>query len=177
MIILKVLFKNTTKYSENVYTEFLEFHKNKFHISYTFYTAIVLIALFYCISMQVIYHNYTLAIFLCIILSAFFLWRFLHPIKEVKRDFNSPQIQKQKVFSFLFFDNSFKIRNNIRYEIIKYSSLYRMFETDNYFYFYIDKSHSYIISKSGFTKGSASDFSNFIRKKFWWKYKNNCHCR
>lgn len=171
MIILKVLFKNTTKYSETVYKEFLEFHKSKFHISYTFYTAIVIIALFYCISIQVIYHHYTLAIFMCILLSAFFLWRFLHPIKEVTKAFNSNTIQKQKDFSFLFFDRSFKIRNNLRFEIIKYSSLYRMFETENYFYFYIDKSHSYLISKSGFTKGTASDFSNFIKKKYWWKYR------
>ncbi len=171
MIILKILFKNTTKYNEEIYKEFLKFHKEKFSLQYTFYTAIISIALFYCISIQVIYNKLALAIFLCFVLSAFFLWRFLHPIKEVSKDYHSDKIQKQKEFTFSFSDNSFKIRNQVNYEIVSYSSLYRIFETNNFFYFYIDKTHSYLISKTGFTKGTSSDFSKFIKKKYWWKYK------
>ena len=171
MIILKILFKNTTKYNKKVYDKFLQFHRNKFSLSYTFYTAIVAIALFYCISMQVIYHNLTLAISLCTVLTAFFLWRFLHPIKEVSKDYHSDTIQKEKEFTFLFFDNHFKIRDQLSSEIVKYYKLYRVFETTDFFYFYIDKTHSYLISKAGFFKGSTSEFSTFIKKKCWWKYK------
>lgn len=39
MINLKILFKNTTKYSKNIYEEFLKFHGEKFKLSYTLYTA------------------------------------------------------------------------------------------------------------------------------------------
>ncbi len=171
VIILKILFKNTTKYDENIYIKFLQFHYKKFNLSYTFYTAIVLIALFYCVAIQVINHNFTLAIIFCIALSVFFLWRFLHPVKEVSEYYHSDNIQSQKEFVFLFSDKKFKMRDGINFQVMKYSNLYRIFETEDFFYLYIDKSHSYLVSKSGFTKGSSSDFSDFIKKKYWWKYK------
>ena len=171
VIILKVLFKNRTKYSEEVYNQFLEFHRNKFKFSYTLYTALIMIALFYFISMQVIYHNLTLAIVLCIVMSVFFLWRYLKPISEVSKDYKSDTIQQQQSFTFLFYSNHFIIRNNMCYESIKYSNLHRIFETNDFFYLYIDKRHSYIISKSGFLKGTSNDFASFIKKKNFFKYK------
>lgn len=174
MIILKILFKNKTKYSEEAYDKFLTFHKNKYKFSYTLYSALVMIALFYCISMQIIYHNLTLAITLCIAMSLFFLWRYLRPLSEVSRDYKSDTIQQQKSFTFTFYENYLVIRNNLHYESVKYLNLYRIFETSEFFYLYIDKRHSYIVSKSGFFKGSSSDFSNFIKKKYFWKYRNSC---
>lgn len=172
VIILKILFKNITKYDKETYEKFLHFHSDKFSLSYIFYTALVMIALFYCIAMQVIYHNLNLAIILCIILSFFFLWRFLHPISEVAKDFKSDKIQNKKEFTFLFYEKYFKVRNQLKYEIVKYSKLHKIFETDDFFYLYLDKTHSILVSKSGFIKGSSSEFSNFIKKKYWWKYKN-----
>lgn len=168
---LKLLFKNTTKYNKKIYDEFLKFHNDNFSHKYYFYTILIMIALFYCISMQVIYHNITLAILLCIILSCFFLWRLLHPISEISKEYKSDKIQNQKEFTFLFFEKQFKVRDKLKFEFIKYSKLYKIFETDDFFYLYLDKTHSIIISKSCFTKGSPSEFSEFLKKKYWWKYK------
>lgn len=171
MINLKILFKNTTKYDKHIYNKFLQFHKNTFNFSYTLYTAIVLIAIFFCLAMQVQYHNYSIAILLAISLTCFFLWRFLHPISEVSKDFNSAKIQNEKEFTFSFYEKFFKIRDKNKYEVIKYKNLYRIFETAEFFYLYIDKTHSYLVSKCGFTKGTSSEFSNFIKKKYWFRFK------
>lgn len=171
VIILKLLFKNITKYDTNTYNEFLEFHRNKFYISYTFFTAIITIALFYIISMQVIFHNITIAIVICIVLTIFFIWRFLYPASEVKRDYNSTMIQNKEEFTFLFYEKYFKIKNKLNYNIIKYSNLYKVFETNNFFYLYINKSHSLILNKTGFKNNSSQDFSKFIKNKCLLKYK------
>lgn len=171
MINLKILFKNTTKYSQQIYKKFLEFHKNKFNFSYTLYTAIVLIAIFFCLAMQVKYHNYNIAILLAISLSCFFLWRFLHPMSEVRKDFNSDKIQNEKEFTFNFYEKYFKIRDKNKYEIVKYRNLYKVFETTEFFYLYIDKTHAYLVSKSGFTKGTSLEFVNFIKKKCRFRFK------
>lgn len=171
MINLKILFKNTTKYNKTIYKKFLEFHKNKFHFSYTLYTALVLLAIFFCLAMQIKYHNYNIAILLAIALTCFLLWRILHPISEVRKDFNSDKIQSEKEFSFNFYEKSFKVRDKCKYEIIKYRNLYKVFETVDFFYLYIDKTHAYLISKSGFTRGNSKEFSDFIKKKCWLRFK------
>ena len=38
---MKLLFKNTTRYSEEVYKEFLSFHQNKYQFRYTLYTFVI----------------------------------------------------------------------------------------------------------------------------------------
>lgn len=169
---MKILFKNTTKYNKEIYQEFLKFHKNKYQFSYTLYTALVLIAFFFCFAMQVKYHNYNIAILFAIALSCFFLWRFLHPISEVSKDFKSDKIQKEKEFTFVFYEKEFKIRDKINYETIKYRNLHKVFETKDFFYLYSDKTHTYLLDKSGFTKGIADEFSNFMKKKCWWRFKS-----
>ena len=105
-------------------------------------------------------------------LKRFFLWRFLHPVSEVSKEFNSEKIQNEKEFTFIFYEKNFKVRENNKLEtyIIKYKELYKVFETDNFFYLYIDKTHSLLINKNCFTIGNSENFSNFIQKKC--KYKN-----
>lgn len=71
-IYLKILFKNETKYNKEIYENFLNFHNKKFHFKYTLYTAAIIMLLIFCLSLQVKYHNYTLAILFGIFLSAFF---------------------------------------------------------------------------------------------------------
>ena len=69
---MKILFKNETKYNKEIYENFLNFHNKKFHFKYTLYTAAIIMLLIFCLSLQVKYHNYTLAILFEIFLSAFF---------------------------------------------------------------------------------------------------------
>lgn len=96
----------------------------------------------------------------------------MHPISEVSKDFKSDKIQKEKEFTFTFYEKEFKIRDKINYETIKYRNLYKVFETKDFFYLYSDKTHAYLLDKSGFTKGTVDEFSNFMKKKFLWRFKS-----
>ena len=172
MINLKILFKNVTKYDKEVYTDFLKFHQNIFGLKYSLYTAFIIGMLLILVAMQIQVHNMDVAIIICFVITAFFLWRFLHPVSEVSKEFNSEKIQNEKEFTFIFYEKNFKVRENNKLEtyIIKYKELYKVFETDNFFYLYIDKTHSLLINKNCFTIGNSENFSNFIQKKC--KYKN-----
>lgn len=171
MINLKAFFKNTTKYNKIIYQEFLQFHSEHYKFSSTLYTATMIALLLFCVITQVKYHNFTLAIIFCIILSCFFLWRFLHPISEVSKELKSKKIQNEKEFSFIFYQKQFKIRDKLTYEMFPYYKLYKVFETPNFFYLYIDKTHAFLLNKSSFSIGSPEEFSKFIHKKCWYKFK------
>ena len=57
-----------------------------------------------------------------------------------------------------------------KFERIRYFELYKIFETKEYFFLYVDETHSLIVSKEGFEIGTAREFSDFIRKKCLLKY-------
>lgn len=168
---MKLLFKNTTQYTKPVYDEFLEFHRKKYHLTYTIYTAVVTALVLFCIVLQVKYHNFTLAILVCCVLTAFILWRLLHPVSEVAKEYKSDKIKKEKEFTFKFYDKFFIVSDDKEFSKLKYFNLYRVFETNSFFYLYIDKTHSFLLNKSCFKKQNPHEFSIFIKKKCWWCYK------
>lgn len=168
---LKALFKNTTKYNKTVYQEFLQFHSKHYKFSSTLYTAAIIALFLFCVIVQVKSHNFTLAITFCFLLTSFFLWRLFHPIFEVSKEWKSSKIQNEKEFTFLFFEKYFKIRDKLQVQHISYRKLYKIFETSTFFYLYIDRTHAFLLDKSSFSIGSPEDFSEFIHKKYWYKFK------
>ncbi len=171
MINLKILYKNTTKYNKSVYLEFLQFHKKKFGFQYTFYTAFIIGLLLFCVSLQIKVHNLTLASILCVAITCFLLWRYLHPISEVSKEFHSNKIQNEEEFTFLFYEKYFKMQDTLKENNINYYKLYKVFETSRFFYLYIDKTHSILLDKENFSIGSPDDFAKFMQKKCWYKFK------
>ena len=145
VINLKILFKNVTKYDEEIYTNFLKFHQKTFGFKYSLYTAIVIGGLLILVAMQLKLHNMDLAIILCFAIIGFFLWRYLHPASEVTKEFNSEKIQDKKEFIFIFYEKIIKIRENDKLQtyVIKYSELYRVYQTEDFIYLYTDSRHSY----------------------------------
>lgn len=172
VIYLRILFKNKTKYTEQKYNEFLEFHNNKFGFKNTFYILFIsMLILFFIILYG--YNHFYLHSFLCFLILLFFLyWKTIRPFMEVKKDFESEKITQEKVFKFIFCDKYFKIYNNLQYSKIKYLKLYKIFETKDFVYFYLDNEHALILDKKGFYYGNSEDFSKFIKKKCLYKYKN-----
>lgn len=150
MITLKILFKNKTKYTKQAYKEFVEIHNKTHNFTYTLYTVIVIALLLICLVLQVNNHTYSLAITFCLIITCFILWRFFHPISVVSKQFNSSTIQTEKEFTFNFYNKYFKIIDNNQFEIFKYYKIYKVYETDNFFYLYTDRTHSFLISKNNF---------------------------
>ncbi len=147
---MKILFKNKTKYTKQAYKEFVEIHNKTHNFTYTLYTVIVIALLLICLVLQVNNHTYSLAITFCLIITCFILWRFFHPVSIVSKQFNSSTIQTEKEFTFNFYNKYFKIIDNNQFEIFKYYKIYKVYETDNFFYLYTDRTHSFLISKNNF---------------------------
>ncbi len=147
---MKILFKNKTKYTKQAYKEFVEIHNKTHNFTYTLYTVIVIALLLICLVLQVNNHTYSLAITFCLIITCFILWRFFHPVSVVSKQFNRSTIQTEKEFTFNFYNKYFKIIDNNQFEIFKYYKIYKVYETDNFFYLYTDRTHSFLISKNNF---------------------------
>ena len=167
---MKQLFKNKTKYSKSLYDDFLSFHLKTFKLKYFIFSLFISILLFICMTLQVKYHNYTLALIFFIILLCFFVFRYIKPQKEVRKTLESDAIINEKEFKFIFYQKQFYIIDDNKYNTIRYFDLYKIFETPNYFYLYLDKSHSFIINKKTFLKGDPISFRTFFKKNYPFKY-------
>lgn len=161
---MKPLFKNETKYTQKNYELFLDFHNKKYSFSQSAYIIIMVILLIYCIIFNVIQKNISFVLlFFALLLLLFFLKIYL-PIKRYKK--TQKQIKKNSTFTFNFYNLYFTVNNNTFY----YFKLYRVFETKDYFYLYVNEDNAALISKDGFKIGNAEDFSKFIKKKCFFKY-------
>ena len=147
---MKILFKNKTKYTKQAYKEFVEIHNKTHNFTYTLYTVIVIALLLICLVLQVNNHTYSLAITFCLIITCFILWRFFHPVSVISKQFNSSTIQTEKEFTFNFYNKYFKIIDDNQFEIFKYYKIYKVYETDNFFYLYTNRTHSFLINKNNF---------------------------
>lgn len=165
VIILKALFKNKTTYSKEVYDKFLEFHRNKFGLRYKIYNILIIGIILACIVYLVAYHIYSSAIVFCLILVGFIIWRFFKPISDVVKEYKSDKIQNSTTYIFNFYDNYFTVQDKKNISKMRYHKLRKIFSTKDFFYLYIDKTHSFLIDKSGFIVGSPKDFYTFVKKK------------
>lgn len=170
---MSILFENKTKYTKEVYNTFLEFHNKKYHLPYLLYNIIIIGLILFCIVLQVRYHNLTIAVIFCFILTGFFIWRYLRPANDVRKEYQSDKFKKEQVFIFKFYKSFFTCEYGKQMSKINYFDLYRVFETSDFFYLYIDKTHAFLIDKLCFNDNNSSyDFSNFIHKKCPLRYKN-----
>ena len=92
-------------------------------------------------------------------------------IEEVTQEYHSNKITQKQSFTFCFYKNYFKIYTKKEYSIVHYRKIYKIFETDTFFYIYLDRRHSLLMDKSGFKKGTPLAFRTFIKKKCPFKYK------
>ena len=171
MITLKILFKNETKYTKEIYKKFVDFHSNKYNTKYNMYTIIIVFLILFCIVLQVSYRYYLIAFLTCIIFAIFCLYRFLHPLSIVKKELEGEIIQKEKSFTFKFYDKYFIISEKKDLNIVKYYKLKKAFETKDFFYLYLDKSHAFLLNKKNFIIGNPEDFSRFLKKKCFLRFK------
>ncbi len=168
---MKILFKNKTRYTKQIYKEFLEFHQEKYGATYMGYTVLLIILFIFCIILQIQSRNYLLSILTLCILIGFVFWRLYNPIKTVQKEIQSEKIENQQEFIFKFYERKFIIYGKKMKSEIKYWKLYKIFETDDYFYLYIDKDHAFLLSKNGFEIGTPNNFREFIKRKCRFKFK------
>lgn len=168
---MKVLFKNKTQYSKEIYKEFLEFHQEKYGSKYIINTVLISILFLFCIIVQIQSYKFELAILTAIILTIFICWRLYNPVNTVKKEIKSEKIEKEQQFIFKFYDKYFNIYGKKINSKIIYWKLYKIFENEDYFYLYLDKTHAFLLSKQGFDIGTPEEFREFIKKKCIFKFR------
>lgn len=162
---MKIIFKNKTKYTKQAYAEFLQFHQSKYGNKYKFTTIVTILLLCFCIITNLQYSNYDTAFLLVIVLIIFCFYQFFHPIKEIKKELKTEKFEKEKEFTYKFYEKYFVVSEGISSERIKYWKLHRVFETEEFFYLYINKDHAFLLKKATFSKGNVSEFLKFLKKK------------
>lgn len=172
---MNILFKNKTKYTKNAYQKYLNFHQTKFGTNYKFTTILTILLLCFCIIITLKNSYYTTSFIFIIFLAIFCFYRFLYPVKKIEKEIKTEKFEKEKEFTFTFYENFFIISDKNSSEQIKYLKLYKVYETDDFFYLYINKDHAFLLDKYTFLIGDTSDFLKFLKKKnyfyrfFSWK--------
>lgn len=163
---MKVLFKNTTKYTKENTNNFLEFHTNKYGKKEIMKILLIGICIFYIFIFNMINKNWKLVI------GVIFFGIILLLIEKYKIESKNRTRSKVKQFTFFFYEKHIKIKYKRHFERLKYFNLHKVFETDKYFFLYLDEKHSLILSKEGFEIGTTKGFSKFIKGKCPFKYRN-----
>ena len=164
---MKVLFKNKTQYTKKAYQEYLNFHQNKYGLRYQFITIVFILLLSFCLILNIKYKNYltSFLIFICLII--FIYHQFFHPQKVVKKEIKTDKFENEEFFTFTFYEKYFIITNKHIKQKLKYRHLVKVFETNDFFYLYVNKDHAFLLNKSSFSVGDTTKFLKFLKKMRW----------
>ena len=163
---MKPLFKNITIYNSKNYNQFIKFHGEKFNFSYNAYTFVMLALILYCIILNIIQRNFVLMLLFVAMFVFMIIFRIYLPSKRYQKTKKKFAEKKQNNVTIDFFKFYFKIEQRV----YPYLKLYKVFETKDYFYLYIDEENAVLVDKNGFKLGTADDFTDFIKKKCLFKY-------
>jgi len=163
---MKPLFKNVTIYNSKNYNQFVKFHGEKFSFSYNMYTIILMLLILYCIILNIMQKNIPLLLLFLAMLGFIFLFRMYIPIKRQQKTKKKFAQNKQNSVTIDFYKFYFKVADNV----YPYLKLYKVFETKDYFYLYVDEENAVLVSKTGFKLGTVENFTTFIKKKALLKY-------
>ena len=165
------LFENRTTYNKDTYIEFIQFHNKTYSFSYTAYTIfwvfLFIIAIYLSFSSQ----NRLQGLVLTLALICFVTYRIYRPKRIVDKEMKSDKISDNNTNTFIFFDKNFEVTNNNGSFKFKYFMLHKIFETNDFFYLYVNKENAFLVAKDSFTFGTPEDFSKFVKNKCKFKYK------
>lgn len=167
---MKLLYENKTKYSNDLYLKYCEFHNKTYNFTSNLYSIIIVFLILFCFVSQINAHNYTLLFVFGCSFTAFVLWRFLHPIYNTNKELKNPVIANNEYFVFRFYDKIFTIESNSEIIEMKYSQIYRVFITSEFTYIYSDRTHAFILQNDCFIKDNFDNFKNFFKKKCLFKF-------
>lgn len=167
----KVLFKNSTTYTKDIYVEFLKFHSKTYSFSYILYTVFWTALLLLCMYLSFGIGNIFQGTVLTLGLILFILYRVYRPKRLIKKENESDKFTSNNTNTFKFFDKHFEVKNNNGSFVYRYFMLHKVFETKNFFYLYVNRENAFLISKSAFSLGTTEDFSKFMKKKCGIKFR------
>lgn len=167
---MKELFINETKCSKKEYEIFIKAHGEQYGLKEDLYT--IIYAIFF-----ISFIIYSLKNMLCfagvmltIILIGFLAYRIIQPNLVVKKEIKSKKIKNEQINIYKFYKYHFSVKNIQGASTIMYFKIHKVLENSTHFYIYLTKTNAYVVSKQGFTKGNSNDFSEFLRKRVWFRY-------
>ncbi len=165
---MKILFRNTTKYDKENRENFINFHKRKFGKKELIQAIIILTCVVYILMFNLINLNW-IGVLILVALGVLFYFLNKYVVSKKKTKKNK---QKNKEFTFFFYERHIKIKFKRQFERMNYFEIKKVFETDENFFLYTDDTHSLILDKDGFSVGTVEGFTEFIKKKCPFKYRN-----
>lgn len=167
---MEIRFQNTSTYTLEAYKKFIEFHNRKYNFKYNAYTFFIICLCLFCMVLQFRYGNIGLGILFILILVGFIFYRILHPLFFIKKEANSSKIKNQTTNIYTFYDDFVIIKSEEKEAKLSYYKFYKVFETKDRFYLYLNKNYAYILFKNNFSIGESKQFMPFMKKKLWHRF-------
>lgn len=162
---MKILFKNTTKYTKENCNSFTKFHSRKYGKKELAKIILGTIFFLYLFVVNMIYVNWIFFVALIIVGGIIYI------VNNKKTEEKRNNKNKEKEYTFYFYEKYIKIKYRRRFERLTYFQIYKIFETSEHFFLYLDEKSSLILNKKGFEIGTPKEFSKFIKRKCPFKYK------
>lgn len=156
--------KNKTIYTEDNVKKFLEvyfFEKVKIPRILINVLIILVVIYFFTKEERVIldYTTFVFCLFGVLELNSTMLPRFnFYKLKKQKDNILNTEVE------YLFKKNNFKLSTN-KDEYIEYSSLYKVLETKEYYYLYINRSKSLIVDKKDMSSSDINNLTEVFKEK------------
>lgn len=168
---MKELFLNKTKCTQKEYDRFMQTQVKEHAVSELLYTLFNIAFFTFCTIFAFMNKEYKLGIIIIIGLLIYGWYKFIRPIKMVRKEKKSNKLIKEYVNTYKFYKNFFTTENPDGKAQTFYFKIYKVIETKTHFYIYIARDYAFIVAKNGFIDSDGEDFKEFIKKKVKFKYK------
>lgn len=169
---MEELFENKTKYSEKLYNIFLQEYKKEYAFSDNAFMIFNFVFFGICMILAFKENEIILGVAILIGLLIYFWFKLIRPATREKKTRKSPMLKGNFTNTYKFYNKYFEVENPQGKATTYYIKIYKIVETKEYYYIYISREYAFIVSKIGFTKGNALEFTEFMKKKLFTKYKN-----
>lgn len=175
------LFENTTTLDKKTYYEL-----SKFNYKLSRSKSLLIICVLSGLSMLTIYSNSSnaddsgidvLSVLPLLIVFAIFMYFLYFTDFFWKRAFNKLIQTDKRMQAVLIASYTFK-EEELDYSIgagsgsLTYGMLHKVYESDAYFYFFINVQQAYVVQKDGFTLGTSEQLRSFLMRKMGKKFYN-----
>ncbi len=98
------------------------------------------------------------------------MYRNIHPKKLEKEQ--RKKIKQPIKNKYNFYNHYFETYNAEGNSTTFYFKIYKIIETNDSYYIYVNREFAFMVSKKGFVKGDVKSFTKFLKKKRRFKYRD-----
>ena len=163
---METQFINNTELDVNKYLEFNKFHYLSNKSNKIFFTLNLLIGIFLLITSITRLIQDDTHYFANLLLGLLLIGMAFYPRLRVKwwfRRFIRTEKRLPMDIEYRFGADSFEAKTSHSTEEIRYDQLYKIVETDRFYYLYINKLNACIVDKNGFASDTAAPFTSFLK--------------